>query len=855
MLLTTKIALRSNGPSWPVDLGMFWQTMNDNVDYRRSWEKLGISKTMFQWVAVDDSSFITGSSLPMHLKQLNLTDVATYPWADEIVIGLPGMNDTAQSRTAVNVEKLITQAEQFAAFTYPDEATGKGFYFPVEIDPGWTDIDTALTTSRWNRLRAFAGTLYVSVYYGNDTYLSNLGLNAQTAAAWVATHIPGDVVVLFQDGVGAHDVPINTAITRYRALQDALGTARVELIAEAFRYNPDHNDVPGQYYKSATAAQLRQQMFAYRNFKTWLFDGPEYLTTQLIQEVLNEVPVLPPSSLAAGKYGNNDLLLSWTRTSQGGASVSGYEVYIYESGGNTIIRTIQVTGTTTSVTYPAAQAYADAGNQVMTFVVFRVSEKSTTGFVSDKSNMFAATATDLVDPPGTYGVLMTGGQSNMDQHFGSLSYNGTSQSYVKIIDNATTALGLSSGAITMVNGATGGSAADIVTAPSWGTSLYWYDSTLNQDGPMLTAWIAKYNALKAQYPSANIMGVIWAQGEADVSAYEETPSRGTLVSFKAALQYIFARMRAVVGNANLPIWIQPLSISYWNYGTEGLDIIGSTYEKFRDVQVEIAIEQANTRVGAWPNYGEYSAFVQETDPNTGQSIGGRIHYMPFKYHKLAQDMGLAIGGNIDRTGSPPPWLGLRAPTNIEARLNANNDVVVTWDARAPITQWRLISIKMDGSGFWVNTLLATNTYTIPAATHLSNTGFVTGYVGIYVAEHDGSVVGNAGKFVDNPLPYAGGGGGSGLSAPTGLTATQSGNDWIYSWDADAAVDFEIVNQDASANGTVISTNIISTNTITFTAAQQQTYYGYLAGYTLYKVRKVNRTTLETGSFTGLPWLV
>ena len=49
---------------------MFWQTWTSNVDVRRQWDRLGVGTTIFQWVAVNGSSFIPNPWLPLHGSQL-----------------------------------------------------------------------------------------------------------------------------------------------------------------------------------------------------------------------------------------------------------------------------------------------------------------------------------------------------------------------------------------------------------------------------------------------------------------------------------------------------------------------------------------------------------------------------------------------------------------------------------------------------------------------------------------------------------------------------------------------------------------------------------------------------------------
>lgn len=152
-------------------IGIFWQTLNANVNTRRSWDYIGVTKTMFQWVAVDGQSFIDQNILPEQTNLLDLNAIAQEPWAQEMIIGLPGIFDEATARSSA--ASLATLGQQFGQLTFP--ANVKGFYFPIEIDPTWTAAPEILAPL-WASLPR---PLYVSVYYGN-------GIDGAAAADWLA---------------------------------------------------------------------------------------------------------------------------------------------------------------------------------------------------------------------------------------------------------------------------------------------------------------------------------------------------------------------------------------------------------------------------------------------------------------------------------------------------------------------------------------------------------------------------------------------------------------------------------------------------------------------------------------------
>ena len=56
--MQTRTSVPSTSVPAPRAASMFWQTWTSNVDVRRQWDRLGVGTTIFQWVAVNGSSFI-----------------------------------------------------------------------------------------------------------------------------------------------------------------------------------------------------------------------------------------------------------------------------------------------------------------------------------------------------------------------------------------------------------------------------------------------------------------------------------------------------------------------------------------------------------------------------------------------------------------------------------------------------------------------------------------------------------------------------------------------------------------------------------------------------------------------------
>ena len=63
--MQTRTSVPSTSVPAPRAASMFWQTWTSNVDVRRQWDRLGVGTTIFQWVAVNGSSFIPNPWLPL----------------------------------------------------------------------------------------------------------------------------------------------------------------------------------------------------------------------------------------------------------------------------------------------------------------------------------------------------------------------------------------------------------------------------------------------------------------------------------------------------------------------------------------------------------------------------------------------------------------------------------------------------------------------------------------------------------------------------------------------------------------------------------------------------------------------
>ncbi|KPB21295.1 hypothetical protein [Pseudomonas amygdali] len=248
-------------PNGPGIVGIVWQPDNATVGISGNWDKLGARQLLVQWTAVDDQSFIPGSQMTNVPVLPDWARIAKEPWAQEVILGLAGY--FSENRSRDNIEQLAVLSAQLAKVKTPLNVTG--WYFPAEVDPSW---------SRAKELPALLAKLprplWISVYDG-----ANIGPAA--TADWLKTWLPDDIGVFFQDGVGVYARTAPVARTYADALRKRLGKNRVSIIVEAFRPQV------GGGFRPATAAELKPQIAAFDGYPLYLFDGPHYVTPDLIK--------------------------------------------------------------------------------------------------------------------------------------------------------------------------------------------------------------------------------------------------------------------------------------------------------------------------------------------------------------------------------------------------------------------------------------------------------------------------------------------------------------------------------------------------------------------------------------------
>lgn len=262
------VAASALRPLWqtmkPNIAGIVWQPDNATVGIEGDWQKLGVHELLVQWTAVDGEAFVPGAGMTEAPVLPDWARIAKEPWAQDVIVGLAGFYSESKSRD--NIGELATLSARLAKVQVPLNVTG--WYFPAEVDPSW---------SRAAELPALLATLprplWISVYDGG-----NIGPDA--TAAWLKTWLPDDIGVFFQDGVGVYARTAPVARTYVDALRKKFGKNRVKVIVEAFRPQV------GGGFRPATVDELKPQIAAYSGYSLYLFDGPHYVTPELVDELL-----------------------------------------------------------------------------------------------------------------------------------------------------------------------------------------------------------------------------------------------------------------------------------------------------------------------------------------------------------------------------------------------------------------------------------------------------------------------------------------------------------------------------------------------------------------------------------------
>lgn len=247
----------------PPVTGVVWQLHEAAPDATGSWHRLGARELLIQWTAVDGIAYVPGTGQRDSRRMPDWQRIAREPWAERVIVGLSGRTDEQRARRSLDA--MLAESLVVTSLSFPFKVSG--WYFPAEVDPNWKEAPAALPPV----LAKLPRPLWISAYDSD-------GVGAAEFAGWLASWLPRDVGVLFQDGVGVHARSAPVAREYVDALATRLGEARVGLIAEAFREHAGK-------FRPATAEELKAQLAAYRGLPIYLFDGPHYVPEGVVREL------------------------------------------------------------------------------------------------------------------------------------------------------------------------------------------------------------------------------------------------------------------------------------------------------------------------------------------------------------------------------------------------------------------------------------------------------------------------------------------------------------------------------------------------------------------------------------------
>ena len=233
--------------------GIFWQV--DQMSHPTgNWQLLGIHTLVTQWSMVDDRSFFSEIPLQQWDVQPDWPHIAQQAWSKQVILGLAGIFQEPVARE--HMEQLYQQSQQILKAHLPIHASG--YYFPVEADPTWNEVHLL---GRY--LARFKQPIWVSIYSADR--------KAPFLQYWLASWLPANGKVFFQDGVGVGTRTPQEAAQIYAALKQQFGEDRVIILLEAFRKKEDGS------FRAAYPWEITKQLKAYGGQRVYIFDGPHYL--------------------------------------------------------------------------------------------------------------------------------------------------------------------------------------------------------------------------------------------------------------------------------------------------------------------------------------------------------------------------------------------------------------------------------------------------------------------------------------------------------------------------------------------------------------------------------------------------
>ena len=255
ILLISAVWAMPRSPSPAKVVGIFWQPTLDTKP-SGNWDLLGVNTFVPQFGVADGKSWLKTTKIPQWEPLPNWSKIQKQAWSKNLILGLSGQYDEQQARAHVaDHGKISLQFIQEQSLTRKPIA----YYFPVEADPSWLGVSVLGKT-----LEKLPKPLWVSIYSAKTEPFAY--------DSWLASWLPNQTHVFFQDGVGTGVRSPAQARKILENLQQKFGKDRIVIVLEAFRPKS------GGGFRAAYPWEIIQQLDAYQNQKVFIFDGPHYLS-------------------------------------------------------------------------------------------------------------------------------------------------------------------------------------------------------------------------------------------------------------------------------------------------------------------------------------------------------------------------------------------------------------------------------------------------------------------------------------------------------------------------------------------------------------------------------------------------
>lgn len=391
--------------------------------------------------------------------------------------------------------------------------------------------------------------------------------------------------------------------------------------------------------------------------------------------------------------------------------------------------------------------------------------------------------------------------------------------------------------------------------PGFPADNYWWNPDTNQPGPNLLAINTIVQSLGRAPDYFIESGSEESTGLKNIPMTDWPP---LVAAWKTSNTAMLAWMRANWNNAELEIWFQGATTSWFGASEPPTEISWASSNAIRQAQLDMSSTNSGFKFGSFvPNSGDYHTYYNESARNIGW-----VHYTVAGYHAAATDMGQAIGSNTNRALDPiPNWVLATPPTNLRVRRQASDSILITWEGRTGVPQFILKNYDVNTNHKLDELILNTPSWLFTAQEQIDTYGAIASYVVLTVGEYQNSPIYEGTKnyftgFVelfDSSLPEV-----------TTLTVAYVGppeslpgggikpRDIQFNWTSPSdGLNYWIKNKRVDGGSIPLANAASSLNSFTFTVAEQTAAYGFPASNVSFEVAKYDPVNDVRGPIKAL----